>query len=92
MLDEPTRALLDELAASDLKPLHEMTPAEVRALDASFCPRYGPGPALARVENATASQPDGARIPIRLFADVAGPSGGIKQRPHSLVQLWRTNQ
>jgi acetyl esterase len=69
MLDEPTRALLDELAASDLKPLHEMTPAEVRALDASFCPRYGPGPALARVENATASPPDGARIPIRLFAD-----------------------
>lgn len=68
MLDEPTKALLAELKESDLKPLHEMTPAEMRAFDAKLSLRYGPGPELERVEDAAIPRPDGGSIPVRLFA------------------------
>jgi acetyl esterase len=68
MLDEPTTALLAELAEQRLPPLHEMTPAQVRALDASFCDRYGSGPELARVQDAVVVAPDGTSIPVRLLA------------------------
>jgi acetyl esterase len=77
MLDEPTKALLAELAEEDLKPLHEMTPAEARAFEASFSARCGPGPQLARVQNTAIPGPDGASIPIRLFADEERAKGVI---------------
>jgi acetyl esterase len=77
MLDEPTKALLAELAEEDLKPLHEMTPAEVRAFEASFSLRYGPGPELARVQDSAIPGPDGTSIPIRVFADQEPAKGVI---------------
>ena len=47
-LDHATNALMEQMAASGLKPLHESTPEEARQLSAAFADMAGPGPRMAR--------------------------------------------
>ena len=49
-LDEATTTLLQQLAESGAKPLHEMTPQEARGLTAALGEMYGPGPDMHRAE------------------------------------------
>jgi acetyl esterase len=52
VLDEETAALLGEMAKGGAKPLSEMTPQEARELISGMRELYGPGPDMARVEDA----------------------------------------
>ena len=67
-LDQATTALLEQLAASGLGPLHELTPAEARGLDgraarrAAPRSRHGvgarhPGPGVGRVRAGPGADP-----------------------------------
>jgi len=61
-LDHATTALLEQMAASGVKPLHESTPEEARALSAQLADMAGPGPRMGRVEDVTIG--DGVRLRI----------------------------
>ncbi len=58
-LDAATTAFLAEMAASGAKPIHESTPAEVRALGGMLADLYGPGPEVACVEDHHITTPTG---------------------------------
>ena len=68
-LDEATSGFLTQMAAAGGKPLHEMTPDEARGLGGMLGDMYGPGPEMARVENADA---DG--VPVRILV----PPGDVR--------------
>ena len=72
-LDEATAGFLAQMAESGAKPLHEMTPAEARALTAGLGELFGPGPDMARVDNTTV---DGA-FPVRVLVPHGEPRGVI---------------
>jgi acetyl esterase len=76
-LDEATAKLLAEMAASGLKPLHEMTPAEARGLGGMLCEMYGAGPDVARVTAESIPTPDGAAIGARIFVPNDAPTAVI---------------
>jgi acetyl esterase len=76
-LDEATTALLTQLAESGTKPLHEMTPAEARALTAALGDMYGPGPQVHRATDTSAPAPDGYAIPLRVLVPDEHPRGVI---------------
>jgi acetyl esterase len=76
-LDEATTALLTQLAESGTKPLHEMTPAEARALTAALGDMYGPGPEVHRATDTSAPAPDGYAIPLRVLVPHERPRGVI---------------
>src|SRR4051794_41831301 len=76
-LDEATSKLLAEMAASGMKPLHEMTPAEARGLGSMLCEMYGPGPEMARVSGESIPAPDGASITARILVPNESPTAGI---------------
>src|SRR4051812_241160 len=73
-LDEATAKLLAEMAASGMKPLHEMTPEEARGLGGMLCEMYGPGPDVARVTEASIPTPDGASIGARIIVPNDSPT------------------
>jgi acetyl esterase len=75
-LDVATRALLEQMAGSGGKSLHEMTPAEARALSAQLAALAGPAPAMARVEEHTVATPDGP-VPVRVLVPFAYVRGVI---------------
>jgi acetyl esterase len=75
-LDEATTALLAQLASSGTKPLHEMTAAEARGMAAALRGQAGPGPEMARVQNARARSAGGS-IPVRLLVPQEPPAGVI---------------
>jgi len=75
-LDVATRALLEQMAGSGGKPLHEMTPAEARALSAQLGALAGPAPAMARVEEHAVATPDGT-VPVRILVPIEPPRGVI---------------
>jgi acetyl esterase/lipase len=76
-LDEATSKLLAEMAASGMKPLHEMTPEEARGLGGMLCEMYGPGPDVARVTQTSIPTPDGASIGARVFVPNDAPTAVI---------------
>jgi acetyl esterase/lipase len=76
-LDEATSKLLAEMAASGMKPLHEMTPEEARGLGGMLCEMYGPGPDVARVTRTSIPTPDGASIGARVFVPNDAPTAVI---------------
>lgn len=71
-LDHATRALLEQLAGTRARPLHEGTPEEARAAIAAYRAQAGPAPAMARVEDASVRAPDGYEIPIRVLVPPQG--------------------
>jgi acetyl esterase len=66
VLDEATSALLAEMAKSGAKSLTEMTPQEAREFVAGLRDQYGPGPTLARVEDARVRSIGGS-FPVRIL-------------------------
>lgn len=76
-LDHATGRILEELAASGGKPLHESTPDEARQLSASLAAMAGPAPRMARADDLTVSAADGHEIPIRVLVPPQGARGVI---------------
>lgn len=72
-LDAATTAFLTAMAEAGGKALHEMTPAEARALGAQLKEMYGPGPAMAHVVDHTVPTPDGDSFPIRVLVPEGTP-------------------
>jgi acetyl esterase len=72
-LDDATTALLAEMAASGMKPLHEMTPQEARGLGVMLRDLYGPGPEVARSTDETVDTPDGSSFPVRILVPDSEP-------------------
>ena len=52
-LHEGVTAFLTQMGEQGVKPIHESTPDEVRALTAGLAELYGEGPAMERVDNVT---------------------------------------
>ena len=76
-LDHATKRILEELAASGAKPLHESTPEEARELSASLAAMAGPAPRMARAEDPTVTAADGHAVPIRVLVPPQGARGVI---------------
>ena len=66
-LNDALTAFLTEMAASGVKPIHESTPEEVRALTAGLAELFGAGPEMARVEDHTIPVEDGETIAARVL-------------------------
>lgn len=58
-LDDSTIQFLDQLAATDAKPIHEMQPEQARALGAQLREMYGPGPDVGSVRDEVVPGPGG---------------------------------
>jgi acetyl esterase len=74
-LKDANTAFLVELANQGVKPIHESTPEEVRALTAELAKLVGPGPDVARVEQHAVATADGDSFDVRVLVphgDVAG--------------------
>lgn len=66
-LDEATTAFLAEAAKAGQPPLHEMTVAEARAMNAGLNELFGEGPEIASVRDVRVSTADGETFPVRIF-------------------------
>jgi acetyl esterase/lipase len=75
-LDQATAALLEELAASGLAPLQELTPAEARGRMAALRGDAPPGPDMAAVR-ATRVPASGGFVPLRVLVPSDQPRGVI---------------
>jgi len=75
-LDQPTTALLEELAASGLAPLHELTPTEARGRMAMLRGDAPPGPDMAAVRD-TRVRASGGFVPVRVLVPTGPPRGVI---------------
>jgi acetyl esterase len=75
-LDQATTALLEELAASGLAPLHELTPAEARDRMAMLRADAPPGPDMAAVRD-TRVRASGGFVPVRVLVPTRQPRGVI---------------
>jgi acetyl esterase len=75
-LDEATVTLLAQLASTGTGPLHELTPAEARGAVAALRGQAGPGPEMARVQDARVRAAGGS-FPIRVLHPVSQPRGVI---------------
>jgi acetyl esterase len=76
-IDAATSAFLAQIADSGAKPLHEMTPAEARALGAALQELYGPGPEMASSSDETVPLPDGGSITARVLVPGDAPTAVI---------------
>ena len=65
-LDAQSMTLMQQMAASGGKPLHESTPEEARALGAAMAAMAGPAPVSVRAEDLSIPVPGGT-IPIRIL-------------------------
>lgn len=74
-LDAATTAFLSAMAEAGGKGIHEMTPAEARALGAALKDMYGPGPEVAQVIDHSVATPDGGAFPIRVIVPEGTPRG-----------------
>jgi acetyl esterase len=71
-LDEATQAMLAQMAQAGGKPLHEMTPAQARAMSAAGAGGLGAGPEMTRVSDATVVARDGAfRVRVLVPSEAA---------------------
>ena len=75
-LDQATTALLEELAASGLAPLHELTPAEARGRMAMLRGDAPPGPDMAAVRD-TRVRASGGFVPVRVLVPAEQSRGVI---------------
>jgi acetyl esterase len=75
-LDQATAALLEELAASGLAPLQELTPAEARGRMAALRGDGPPGPDMTAVR-ATRVVASGGFVPLRVLVPTGQPRGVI---------------
>ncbi|HEX6854481.1 MAG TPA: alpha/beta hydrolase [Streptosporangiaceae bacterium] len=75
-IDEATAGFLAQLAEEGLKPLHEMTPDEARAVGALLRELYGPGPGVASSTDHTLAGPDGGEFDVRVLVP-EGPVGSL---------------
>jgi acetyl esterase len=75
-LDEATTALLEQMAASGARPLHEMTPHEARDMMAAMRGAAPPGPEMASVRD-TRVKVSGGYIPVRILTPNAHPRAVI---------------
>jgi acetyl esterase len=75
-LDQATTALLEQMAASGAKPLHELGPAEARGLMAAMRGEETPGPDMASVRD-TRVRASGGFVPVRVLVPVERPRGVI---------------
>jgi acetyl esterase len=75
-LDQATTALLEQMAASGAKPLHELGPAEARGLMAAMRGEETPGPDMASVRD-TRVRASGGFVPVRVLVPVQQPRGVI---------------
>jgi acetyl esterase len=73
-LNDALTAFLTEMAEQGVKPIHESTPEEVRALTAGLSELYGTGPEMARVEDTTIPVDDG-QIAARVLVPTDAPRG-----------------
>lgn len=74
-LDEATTGFLAKAAEGGGRPLYEMTPDEVRAMNDGFIELYGPGPQMAAVEDVAVVASDGYPIPVRVLTPSDSPRG-----------------
>ena len=75
-IDEATAGFLAQLAETGMKPLHEMTPAEARALGDQLKDLYGPGPEVASSTDHTLTGADGGEFGVRVLVP-QGPVGSL---------------
>ena len=75
-IDVATQALLGQMAEQGAKPLHEMTPAEARALADGMGALAGPAPAMRSVTDHQVPV-EGGEITVRVLVP--------PQRPHGLI-------
>jgi acetyl esterase len=75
-LDQATTALLEEMKASGLKPLQELTPAEARGRMAALRGDAPPGPDMLTVRH-TRVRASGGFVPVRILSPVDQPRGVI---------------
>ena len=73
-LNDALTAFLTEMAEQGVKPIHESTPEEVRALTAGLSELFGTGPDMARVED-TAIPVEGGSIAARILVPNGTPRG-----------------
>jgi acetyl esterase len=71
-LDQATTALLEQLAASGGRPLHELSPAEARGVMAAMRGEQAPGPDMASVRD-TRVRASGGFVPVRVLVPVERP-------------------
>jgi acetyl esterase len=71
-LDQATTALLEQLAASGGRPLHELSPAEARGVMAAMRGEQAPGPEMASVRD-TRVRASGGFVPVRVLIPVERP-------------------
>jgi acetyl esterase len=75
-LDQATTALLEQMAASGAKPLHELDPAEARGVMAAMRGEQAPGPDMVSVRD-TRVRASGGFVPVRVLVPVQRPRGVI---------------
>jgi len=75
-IDEATAGFLGQLAETGMKPLHEMTPDEARAVGALLRDLYGPGPDVASSTDHTLTGADGGEFGVRVLVP-QGPVGSL---------------
>jgi acetyl esterase len=73
-LDDATTTFLTEMAATGVKPLHEMSPEEARGLTAMLRDLYGGGPGMHAVDDVRVPV-DGGDILVRVLTPTADPRG-----------------
>src|SRR5579859_1044650 len=74
-VDQATAALLAQVAASGVRPLTELTPAQARRFEASAA-AGDPGPAMAGITDMR-MRTGGGSVPIRILAPSRNPRGVI---------------
>ena len=74
-IDLATRTLLEAMAARGGKPMHELTPAEVRANGAGMTALIGPGPEMVSVSEHAITAEDGGASSVRVLVPSATPRG-----------------
>lgn len=67
-LDDASAGFLTQMAASGMKPFHEMTPDEARGLGALLRDMYGAGPEVHAVTDETVPTGDGSSVTVRILA------------------------
>lgn len=73
-INESTRAFLSQAQAMGVKPFHQYSPAEAKALFSNLSASFGPGPEVGQVRDEIAPGTE-ADIPLRLFLPQGRPRG-----------------
>ena len=73
-LDVATAGFLEQMAERGVKPLHESTPDEARALGSAIAELAGPAPEMEHVEQRTVRGPDG-EVTLRTLFPIENPRG-----------------